>query len=451
MLFHSLPFLIFFASFLVLLPLFRGPKRLAFTLFASYVFYAWWYPPYLVVIIGLTVVCHVGAMHASRRPRHLGLMVALLLLPLAVFKYIGFLFENLGRVVGWEQAFAPTWSLPLGISFITFTAIAYVVDAARGTFSARPTPLTTALYIAYFPQLIAGPILRARELVPQLSRIAVQRSMIRYACALFALGVVKKVVFADSIAPYVDKVYGATEPIQRGDALLAAYGFTVQIYCDFSGYSDMAIALAALLGVRLPRNFERPYLAASVREFWQRWHMTLSRWLRDYLYVPLGGSRKGTARTMVAVMVTMLLGGLWHGAAWTFIVWGGLHGAAICAQRWWSGTGWRLPVWLAWLLAVHFVVFTWVLFRAPDLAAVERIGLGLTRSQDWSDFIAASVWPLLLIATFVLLHPFDSVTRVRWIARVVPATVLYPVVLITLTVCVALSVDNPNAFIYFDF
>jgi len=325
---------------------------------------------------------------------------------------------------------------------------------------ARSRIADTGLYIAFFPQLIAGPILRPSELIPQLPRIAFRRSMVAYAALLFTLGAVKKVVVADGIGPHVDAIYTMAGPISQPQALFALYGFTVQIYCDFSAYTDMALALAALLGVRLPRNFNRPYLAASVREFWRCWHMTLSRWLRDYLYFSLGGNRQGTVRMLAAVMATMLLGGLWHGAAWTFVLWGGAHGLYIIVENGWArmaqGRRFPLPTWARRLVVLHLVAVAWVLFRAPGLDQVVMVYSGIlvpggTGINTYAGFAAGALWPLLLMAAFFLLHQFDTVARVRWVAAKLPAEVTVAGAFSVLAVCVALSVDNPNSFIYFDF
>lgn len=460
MLFHSATFIVFFFIFLACLPFFRGVGKTYYVLVASYVFYAWWYPPYLSVIVGLTLLAHAGAILASRYPGTVPAIIVTLFLPLAVFKYTAFAVENVAAVMGWTAPAGFDWALPLGISFVTFTAVAYVLDVRGGRVMPRTRIADTGLYIAFFPQLIAGPILRPRELVPQLPRIAFQRSMVSYAALLFTLGAVKKVVVADGIAPHVDAIYALAGPISQPQALFALYGFTVQIYCDFSGYTDMALALAALLGVRLPRNFNRPYLAASVREFWRRWHMTLSRWLRDYLYFPLGGSRQGTGRMLAAVMVTMLLGGLWHGAAWTFVLWGGAHGLFIVVEHSWAliarGREFPLPTWGRRLIVLHLVAAAWVLFRAPGLDQVAMVysgllGTGGTAIDVYAGFAAGALWPLLLIAAFFLLHPFDTIARVRWAAAKLTTEVAVAGAFAVLAVCVALSVDNPNSFIYFDF
>jgi alginate O-acetyltransferase complex protein AlgI len=261
--------------------------------------------------------------------------------------------------------------LPIGISFFTFQAISYVVDVYRGETRAAPL-VEVAILQAFFPHLVAGPIVRAEELLPQLRTPRDPREVLAGpGLFLIAGGLVKKTVVADELARnVVDPVFNDPSAHSGLEVMLAIYGFAAQIYCDFSGYTDMAIGVALLLGFQLPQNFNRPYLALSLQDFWRRWHMTLSRWLRDYLYIPLGGNRGGERRTYRNLMLTMLLGGLWHGAAWTFVIWGGIHGAALSLERWVRGrwSGFRMPAWLAWLITFHVVCLAWVFFRSPDLS-----------------------------------------------------------------------------------
>jgi len=240
-----------------------------------------------------------------------------------------------------------------------------------------------AILQAFFPHIVAGPIVRANELLPQLRTPRDPRAVLAGpAIFLIVGGIVKKTVVADELARrIVDPVYSNPSAHSPLEVLLAFYGFAAQIYCDFSGYTDMAIGLALLLGYQLPQNFNRPYLALSLQDFWRRWHMTLSRWLRDYLYIPLGGNRKGRAKTYRNIMITMLLGGLWHGAAWTFLLWGGIHGTALSAERFARERfpGFSLPSWAAWLVTFNVVCVAWVFFRAPDLHTAFAVlgGLGL--------------------------------------------------------------------------
>jgi D-alanyl-lipoteichoic acid acyltransferase DltB (MBOAT superfamily) len=243
-----------------------------------------------------------------------------------------------------------------------------VVDVRRGLCQ-RASTIDFAIYLSFFPHLVAGPIVRAREFLPQLERPRDPNDVpVGAAVLLIGFGLVKKVVIADFLArSVVDPVFAVPEAYGAPDAWTALLSYAVQIFCDFSGYTDIAIGLALLMGFVFPQNFDRPYCSRSVREFWRRWHMTLSRYLRDFLYIPLGGSRGGPWRTASNLMITMLLGGLWHGAAWGFVLWGGLHGAALVVEHAWRGRGPRLPTVLAWGATFLFVCLAWIPFRAPDL------------------------------------------------------------------------------------
>ena len=364
-----------------------------FILAASYFFYGWVDWRWVLLLVASSVVntfaAQVIARSPSQRTRRRALIgaVAFDLGLLAVFKYLGFFVSEMDGALESIGLGSPLplvqIVLPIGISFFTFQAISYVVDVYRGETPAASL-VDVAILQAFFPHLVAGPIVRANELLPQLRTPRDPRTVLAGpAIFLIAGGILKKTVIADELARrVVDPVYSDPGAHSGAELTLAFYGFAAQIYCDFSGYTDMAIGLALLLGYQLPQNFNRPYMALSLQDFWRRWHMTLSRWLRDYLYIPLGGSRGGRRRTYRNVMLTMLLGGLWHGAAWTFVLWGGIHGAALSAERWARErfAGFRLPAWAAWLVTFHVVCVAWVFFRAPDLRTAFDVlgGLGLS-------------------------------------------------------------------------
>jgi alginate O-acetyltransferase complex protein AlgI len=311
---------------------------------ASYVFYAWWDWRFVLLLVGVSLLAQAGAIAVARtrspRARLVvnGIAVALLLVPLAFFKYYGFFAVNVTNTLaslGMESSIPLIQVvLPVGISFFTFMAIAYVVDVYRGDFEVTSWT-DTFLYLSFFPHLVAGPIVRPSELIPQLQERRDERHVdVSGAAWLILGGLFKKVVVSSYLAAQiVDPVFG--DPARRSapDALFGILGYAIVIYADFSGYTDIAIGVAKLLGFQFPRNFDRPYAARSIQDFWRRWHMTLSRWLRDYLYIPLGGNRRGERRTYVNVMITMILGGLWHGAAWTFVLWGAYHGALLAAHQ----------------------------------------------------------------------------------------------------------------------
>jgi alginate O-acetyltransferase complex protein AlgI len=364
-----------------------------FILAASYLFYGWIDWRWVLLLMASSVVNTVAAQVIARSPsqstRRRALVAAIVfdLGLLAVFKYLGFFVSELDSALESIGLGSPLplvqIVLPIGISFFTFQAITYVVDVYRGETRAASL-IELAILQAFFPHLVAGPIVRANELLPQLRTPRDPRAVLAGpAIFLIVGGFLKKTVVADELARrVVDPVYGNPDAYSASELTLAFYAFAAQIYCDFSGYTDMAIGLALLLGYQLPQNFNRPYMALSLQEFWRRWHMTLSRWLRDYLYIPLGGNRDGRLRTYRNVMITMLLGGLWHGAAWTFLLWGGIHGAALSAERFARErfAGFRLPAWAAWLVTFHVVCVAWVFFRAPDLGTAFDIlgGLGLS-------------------------------------------------------------------------
>jgi alginate O-acetyltransferase complex protein AlgI len=306
---------------------------------------------------------------------------------LCTFKYLGFFVSEVDGFLDSLGLGSPLplvqIVLPIGISFFTFQAISYVVDVYRGETRAASL-MDVAILQAFFPHLVAGPIVRANELLPQLRTPRDPRQVLAGpGLLLVAGGLVKKTVIADELARrVVDPVYSDPSAHSGGEILLAFYAFAAQIYCDFSGYTDMAIGLALLLGYQLPQNFNRPYMALSLQDFWRRWHMTLSRWLRDYLYIPLGGSRDGPRRTYRNLMITMLLGGLWHGASWTFVIWGGIHGSALSIERWGRERfpRFHMPVWAAWFVTFNVVCIAWVFFRAPNLDIAFEVlgGLGLS-------------------------------------------------------------------------
>jgi alginate O-acetyltransferase complex protein AlgI len=388
--FPTIEFAVFFVAVFILSWAFMPHPRAwrPFILVASYFFYGWvdWRWVLLLVSSSVinTVAARVIATSPSPRTRKQALIAAICfdIGLLCVFKYLGFFVTEVDDFLDSLGLGSPlplvSIVLPIGISFFTFQAISYVVDVYRGDTRAASLG-DVAILQAFFPHLVAGPIVRANELLPQL-RVPRDPRTVLAGPGLFLVagGLVKKTVVADELARrVVDPVFNDPAAHSGAEVLLAIYGFAAQIYCDFSGYTDMAIGLALLLGYVLPQNFNRPYLALSLQDFWRRWHMTLSRWLRDYLYIPLGGNRHGSRRTYRNLMLTMLLGGLWHGAAWTFVIWGGIHGTALSVERWgrerW--VGFRLPAWLAWLVTFHVVCLAWVFFRSPDLStAFEMLG-----------------------------------------------------------------------------
>jgi D-alanyl-lipoteichoic acid acyltransferase DltB (MBOAT superfamily) len=357
---------------------------LAVLLAASVFFYAWWDPRF-ALLLGASIAVNFGlglwlaspGLRERRGARHAVLIggITFNLALIAYFKYADFAIRTANAVFGSDVALLYV-VLPLGISFFTFQQVAYLVDVARSGVADRSF-ISYALFVTFFPQLIAGPIVHHGEMMPQFRAHGAALRLDDFAAGItmFAIGLFKKAVLADGVAPYATAAFAAAEAGETLDAISAwggALAYTVQLYFDFSGYCDMAVGAARLFGIRLPANFDSPYKATSIQDFWRRWHMTLSRFLRDYVYIPLGGNRRGAARRHVNVVLTMLIGGLWHGASWTFVVWGGLHGLMLALQGLWQAHGPRRagpPGWLerraAHLATFLFIVVSWVFFRAP--------------------------------------------------------------------------------------
>jgi alginate O-acetyltransferase complex protein AlgI len=348
-----------------------------FILVASYIFYgaAGWKFCVLLATITLGNQAAAKLLGRTEAPRaRKAILAGALILDLGVlgvFKYYGFFATQINAALdtfglGFSAPLVAL-AIPLGVSFFTFQAISYVVDVYRRTIEPG-TLIDVALYLSFFSHIVAGPIVRAREFLPQLATPRSPRDVpVGAAVGLIALGLIKKVAIADLLArSVVDPVFAVPQAYGAPDVALACYAYAAQIFCDFSGYTDIAIGTALLMGFVFPQNFHRPYGALGFQEFWRRWHMTLSRFLRDFLYIPLGGNRGGPLLTTRNLMLTMLLGGLWHGAAWTFVLWGALHGTALVVER--QFAGWRRwPAWLRWAITFHVVVLAWILFRSADL------------------------------------------------------------------------------------
>jgi D-alanyl-lipoteichoic acid acyltransferase DltB (MBOAT superfamily) len=409
---HAFIFLFLPLTLLVFFALGRFSAKLAagWLTAASLFFYGWWSPTYVVLLLvsilfnftaGSAIVRALAAPRLSKRLLT-GAIIANLAL-LAYYKYANFFVSNWNAVTGAELGFAEV-VLPLGISFFTFTQIAFLVDAYQG--KVREYNLVHyGLFVTYFPHLIAGPILHHGEMMPQFARQEIYRpqyDLIAAGLTLFVLGLAKKVLIADGVAVHVAPVFdapGAGVTLTMLEAWCGALAYTFQLYFDFSGYSDMAVGLSLLFGVRLPINFQSPYKAVNIIDFWRRWHMTLSRFLRDYLYVPLGGNRKSRTRRYINLLLTMLLGGLWHGAGWTFVLWGALHGVYLVINHGWREFRRRLghnphhsTPWgrrTGCLLTFIAVVVGWVLFRAPDVDTALQI---LRAMAGFNGIVLPEAW-----------------------------------------------------------
>jgi alginate O-acetyltransferase complex protein AlgI len=462
MLFNSFEFLLVFLP-VVVAGYFACNRRSgrwgnAWLVAASLFFYAWWRAEYLALLAASVVVNFMVGRAIMRRAAQglpgRAILVAGIAFDLALlgyFKYANFLIENVAALAGIPAPHLDV-ILPIGVSFFTFTQIAFLVDAHKRK-AAEPDPVNYSLFVTYFPHLLAGPILHHREMMPQFADPTNKRvdwENVARGLALLTIGLAKKVLIADPLAIQSNAAFDSVVPLTFGDAWFAILCYTMQIYFDFSGYTDMALGMARMMNIRLPQNFDSPYRRRNLREFWRHWHMTLTRFLRDYVYIPLGGNRRGEAYTAFAIVATFLLGGLWHGANWTFVLWGLLNGVGLVALRLWSRTGVRLPGLLAWALTFLFVNLAWVLFRAPDVATAGTFyttlfgghGFGAIRGSPPGDAVAT-----LAVACVIAMLPRSSARVVSemsfgWPAQAATALLLAAGIL---------SLANPTEFLYFNF
>ena len=474
MLFNTLAYAQFFAVVFVaswLLVRFRR-ARVAFLLLASYVFYAQWDYRFLALIFGSSTLDFLlaGAIGREsdprRRKRLLALTVILNLGVLAFFKYANFGVASLSAALaalGYRPpSLALSVALPVGISFFTFESMSYVIDVYRRQIQPHSSYLEYLTFVAFFPHLVAGPIVRPRDLLPQFANPAqFSETAATEGLFLIAVGLLKKVAIGDYLAlNLVERVFGAPLGYSSLEVYAAVVGYALQIYCDFSGYTDIAIGSALLLGVRFPKNFDAPYSAVDIVDFWRRWHISLSTWLRDYLYIPLGGNRKGRLRTYVNLVVTMLLGGLWHGANWTFVAWGALHGVALAATR--ACHEWRatrdqrlLPAPLARALGVlftfHLVCAGWILFRAETFAKAQLLFQKLGEGTTYHGNLDARVLLILSLgfASHLVPDPLYSAAKHGFcrLPTAAQAALLFGVLVLLKTVASADAVP----FVYFQF
>jgi alginate O-acetyltransferase complex protein AlgI len=469
MLFPTLSFGIFFLLVYAGAWLLRGSNewRKIFLLIASWVFYGWWDTRFVLLLIASAFLNWGAArliLAARERERLRTALVALgiaaNLIILGFFKYYGFFMVQVEaglHAFGWQRDLAILQIvLPVGISFFTFQGMSYLIDIYRRQ-TAPAGLLDMTLLMSFFPHLVAGPIVRASHLVPQFQRVPeMTRGMAATGIALIVWGLFKKAVIASELATgLVDPVF--FDPAAHGglDLAAAAYGYAVQIYCDFSAYSDMAIGIAALLGYRFPHNFNQPYRADSLQDFWRRWHISLSSWLRDYLYVSLGGSRHGLKRLCLALAATMLLGGLWHGASWNFVVWGALHGSILAAERLWREfrpDNWRpLPTWLRIAITFHIVLLGWIFFRATSFADALAVLLGIFAGGGGGTLLTPLQLALIVLGMSFHFMPRFSIQNVAMRLRALPAPALGAAVGIAILVVDAMRPEGVAPFIYYQF
>ena len=468
MIFTSLLFLAFFVAVLLAMWLVPGRRtQLMILLAASYVFYGAWNWTFVPLIVAVSLVGYVVGLLLERAQTK-GLRrliatfgIALSLLPLAYYKYANFIVDNLRSVDGLHELRALDILLPVGISFFTFQSLSYVIDVYRRRLQVCHSALEYLLFVAFFPQLVAGPIVRASEFLPQLKEpVRLRLATALAGGQLFLGGLIQKSLIADNLSTFVDPVFADPQLFAAPTLLLGMLAYGTQIFCDFSGYSLMAIGVARVLGFELPVNFRMPYVASSVTEFWHRWHISLSTWLRDYLYKPLGGSRRGPLRTRINLLLTMVLGGIWHGASWNFVLWGFLHGAALIIQKDWSriagqrfterfGLSWKL---LAWAVTFAFVMLAWVPFRCIDFPTTLAYFEGLTRFDEGIVWWHTTTLLLLLLTTAWHLLYLAGARALLVFPHAEPARAYPLLVLASAIVVVLLGVPlDASPFLYFQF
>ncbi|HPH66392.1 MAG TPA: MBOAT family O-acyltransferase [Kofleriaceae bacterium] len=457
MIFSSLPFLIFLPIVLLLVALLKQEQHRRIAIFAaSLFFYGWWDWRFCFFLVAASTIDYWLALKIQQaapiqKRRWLLLSLASNLGILAAFKYVGWLSHNINQLTGWNLP-AVDIPLPLGISFFTFQAMSYTIDVYRGQFNPTKRWFDFSFSMSFFPHLIAGPIVRASHFIPQLDKEhPIERDNLLDGLATFSKGFLKKTLLADQFAVCADVVFANPAFFSSGTVWLGVAAYTAQIYYDFSGYTDMAIGLARMFGFQFPNNFDHPYLSGNITDFWRRWHISLSSWLRDYLYISLGGNRKGRLRTYVNLALTMLLGGLWHGANWTFVVWGGLHGLALAMHKLISER-WPNPGQVRRLLGVPltllFVMVCWVFFRAPsfDVASI------VLRKMAFIDSVGCD-WPyvqaLLGLGAAIGAHVYVAFDR--RLAFDFRKPIFLTILVVALIIDLMFAPTSHGAFIYFQF
>lgn len=463
MLFNSHEFIFLFLPVTLLIYFMLAKYRLtklatASLVVSSLVFYSCWdiqYLPLLLGSIGFNYL--VGSLLEKTHDKLLlALGITANFLLLGYFKYTAFFISSINTGFG-SALFVPEIVLPLGISFFTFTQTAYLVDAYRGETKGYSL-LTYSLFVTVFPHLIAGPILYHKDMIPQFSRVRnfvfSQKNMM-LGISMFSMGLCKKVLIADTFSPWVKVVFANASQVSFVEAWAGALAYTLQIYYDFSGYSEMALGIGLMFNFSLPVNFNSPYKATSIIDFWRRWHMTLSGFLKNYLYIPLGGNRHGEIKRMRNLIITMLLGGLWHGAGWTFVIWGGLHGCYLAVNHLWRKTGHSLPMLLAWLLTFTGVVIAWIFFRADTIADALYIlkamlgGNGVTLSIADLPYLVSGTTQLVVLGVVLLLT--STVENSQNILRIMKPSLWWVFVMAALFLVSCMHLNNVTEFIYFQF
>ncbi len=484
MLFNSYEFIFLFLPLTWFIYFYLNSKRLTelskgFLVFASLFFYSWWNIAYLPLILismlfNYTIGTSLAKNSKSIYKKNIlifGIVVNLLLL--GYFKYADFFIENI-NLINNNTIGLLHLMLPLAISFFTFQQISYLVDSYRHE-TKEYDYLNYALFVTFFPQLIAGPIVHHKEMMPQFAQIrnkVKNYNNIAMGLFIFSMGLFKKVVIADTFAVWATNGFDVAEKLNLLEAWATSLSYTFQLYFDFSGYTDMAIGAALLFNIKLPINFNSPYKATNIQDFWRRWHMTLSRFLKDYIYIPLGGNRKGNYRTYINLLATFIFGGLWHGAGWTFVFWGFLHGLALVIHKIWNQLGFKMNILLAWFITFNFINISWVFFRAKEwddaikvlssMFSFDYIVLpaGLASKLSffkeyniefgyWLDNIQGSIWTTIwLITVFVIIiYSKNSIEQLHSL-KINYRSALFMALLFSIGI---LSLSKVSEFLYFNF
>ena len=458
MLFNSYVFIFVFLPLVFFVYFFLNKKRLsnlakAFLVSASLFFYAYWRVYYLPILLGSIIfnffISKFLAKHQSKAILIFGIVCNLALL--GYFKYADFLISNLNAIANTNLSLLHI-ALPLALSFVTFQQIAYLVDSYNKQ-TKENSFLNYCLFITFFPQLIAGPIVHHKEMMPQFANkfnLIKNYKFIALGLFVFSIGLFKKSVVADTFSIFANAGFDVEGNLTFLQAWATSLSYTFQLYFDFSGYCDMAIGLALLFNIRLPINFNSPYKALNIQDFWHRWHITLSRFLRDYIYIPLGGNRGGQSRTYLNLFLVFLIGGLWHGAAWTFVVWGALHGVAIVIHRCWQKLNFKLNKIIAWIITFNFVNFTWIFFRAKSFEDAMKVIRGMFFGEFKIDVNYLEILFIVLAFLVVLLFKnsmqiaFDK--KFKFTIWQIFATSFFLFISI-----LAIRLNNASEFLYFRF
>lgn len=465
MIFSTPEFFIFFGTILLVLSFLKSNAlKKAVLLGASYFFYGYWDWRFTFLMAAMTLVNYYLGLAVERyqkwRSILLGLAIVFDLGVLGFFKYYNFFIDSanvLTSQIGWQFSHLDI-VLPVGISFITFQVMAYVIDIYRGITVSAPNLWEFALLTAFFPQLVAGPILKAKQFLPELQKpIVLKRSNLLEGSQRFLLGLFRKIMIADRLALFVDTVFSTPQDYNSLTVWFAVIAYGIQIYCDFSGYSDMAIGAAKCLGYDIPLNFDLPYISRSITEFWRRWHISLSTWLKEYLYFPLGGNRKGPLRQYLNLIIVMLLGGLWHGASWNFVVWGGLHGLALATHKLYSThLHPKLKInpviynFVAWATTLVFVLLTWIFFRSADFT----VSFTVLQKMFVPSHTAGLAWystSLLLALPGLVLADYFGVVIERGVKIKIRSFSAWFWIWFWLLGFLFLAPHNPQPFVYFQF